>query len=209
VVEESDILACQGLLPERCIGGTAGDSAIEHAAALADEVAIPEAGSSASEEGGLCETDENTCSDAPVMQEEREHDDRGRTEEAVEEGGGGSDLCLEGRGEECAEGPNEANFRDDVCIAQHEEAIEVSAISGGSSGLDNLKTKPISSQAKPVAVGDPEPGGTGDSKTGGTPSSDEQERRRASWERVRQEWMRSRGVKQAGEAVGSHDARGP
>ncbi len=48
--------------------------------------------------------------------------------------------------------PNEANFRDDVCIAQHEVAIGVPANSGGSSGLDNLQTKPIFLETKPVSA---------------------------------------------------------
>ena len=185
VVEESDVLACQGLLPERCTG-MAGD--IEPGAALADEVAKPEAGSSASEEGGFCENGPNAGGDARLMQEEQGVDGRGPVEEVVEGGEGGSTLDDDGLAPcggrrrrlpgrelpppppfggsspttgEVGAGRNEPNFCDDVCIAQHEDVIEVPANSGGFSGLDNFKTNPIFLQTKPVPADGTEAGGSG------------------------------------------------
>ena len=69
--------------------------------------------------------------------------------------------------------------------------------------------EPVSLQTSPIPAGGPEPSGSGEPKNWRTPFLEEQERRRARWEQMRQAWIRSRAVKQAGEAVRSQDTRGP
>ena len=115
VVEESDILACGGYLPEKYI-----------------EVSNPETGSLGREQAGPCETDVNAGGVGPGTDEERGV--VACSERAEEVDGGG--------GDDCSNAPNEANFGDDVCIAQRQDIIEVPANSGGVSGLDGCQTKP-------------------------------------------------------------------
>ena len=122
--------------------------------------------------------------------------------------------------------PNEANFCDDVCIAQHQEIIEVPTIPDGVSGLEGCQAKPIFSEAKPIPAGGAEAGGTGGlTKAEARPVTDG-ERRDARREMRRREWFRSREQERiarvnsggantgttssgAGEAVPPHDVRGP
>jgi hypothetical protein len=217
VVEESDVLACQGFFPERCTG-IAGDAAA--AAALADEVANCEAGTPRLDEAGGCETSLNAGGNAPVMREEGGDDDRGLAEDVAEDGG---------EGQTSGKAPNEPNFRDDVCIAQREEAIEVPTNSGGLSGLDNLQTKP-KLQTDPIPAGGAEPGAIGGLKSPPAPVSNAQREREASMQRMWQKFMQLRaaqeagvrerkavlnagvtggGVAGAGEPMASQDARGP
>jgi hypothetical protein len=131
VVEESDVLACQGFLPERCTG-IAGD--IEPADALTDEMRNREAETSRLDQAGECEASLNAGCAAPVTQEARE--------EAVDPGPAEEFAEVSGASQTSEKAPNEANFRDDVCIAQHEDAIDVPTNSAGFLGLDNLQTKP-------------------------------------------------------------------
>ena len=72
VVEESDILACGGYLPEKYLGGAGEndhDSEAEPAAALPDDVPNPGTASSESEEGGTCDTHLNASGAGEVTQE--------------------------------------------------------------------------------------------------------------------------------------------
>jgi hypothetical protein len=115
-------------------GPIAGDSAIESDAALADGGANSEAETSRLDEARQCETDLNADCAAPVTQEDPEEAaDRGAAEEVAENSG---------EGQTSEKAPTEPNFCDDVCIAQHQETIDVPANSGGFPGLDNLQTKP-------------------------------------------------------------------
>jgi hypothetical protein len=200
VVEDSDVLACQGLLPERCTG-IAGESAIEPADALTDEVPNREAESSRLDEAGQCETSLNAGCAAPVTQDARE--------EAVDPGPAEEFSEVSGASQTSEKAPNEANFCDDVCIAQNEDAIDVPTNSAGFSGLDNLQTKPIFLETKPVSAGGPESSTIGESAEPITPCLNERERRAAWIEMRRQEWIRSRRLKLAGEGVRPHDTRGP
>ncbi len=87
VVEESDVLACQGFLPERCTG-IAGESAIEPADALTVEVPNREAETSRLDQAGECEASLNADCAAPVTQEAREEAvDPGPAEEFAEVSG--------------------------------------------------------------------------------------------------------------------------
>jgi hypothetical protein len=224
VVEESDVLACQGFLPER-FTGIAGESAIEPADALTVEGANCEAEASRLDEAGQYGTSLNAGCAAPVTREAREEAvDPGPTEEFAE---------VSGASQTSDKAPNEANFCDDVCIAQHNDAIDVPTNSGKSSGLDNLQTKPIFLETKPVPAGGPERSTIGESAEPVTPCLNERERRAAWIEMMRQEWIRSRAAKEtrpqkhasaldagttsagvrprdaAGEAVVSQDGRGP
>jgi hypothetical protein len=131
VVEDSDVAACQGLLPERCTG-IAGES--EAPAIVDDDVSSCETETSSLDDAGRRETSINAGCAAPVTQEDREvATDRGPVEEFAPDSG---------EGETSEKAPNEPNCRDDVCIAEHQDAIEVPANSHDSSGLDNIKTNP-------------------------------------------------------------------
>ncbi len=225
VVEESDVLACGGYLPERYIGvAGGGDCEVEPAAAVEEDVPSPGAGSSESEGAGTCDAELNAGGVGEVRQDElAEAADRG-----CDEGVAGSvdEVQI------AEKALNEANFCDDVCIAQHEETIEVPANSGGSSGLDNSETKPIFLETKPIPGGGPEAGGAGDSTKPEARPLTEGERRDAWKEIRRREWIRSRAEKEArereqrarldagvpdagatsstsGEAMPPHDVRGP
>ena len=128
--------------------------------------------------------------------------------------------------------PNEANSCDDVCIAQHQEIIEVPTNSGGVSGLDGCQANPISLETKPIAAGGSEAGGAGGSTKPEARPLTERERRDAWIEIRRREWIRERAEKEtrareqrarlgagvtdagttssrSGEAVPPHDVRGP
>ena len=225
VVEESDVLACQGFLPERYTGITGGGASLDAAGVVEDEAPNPaETGSSEPEDSGSSGTDLNVGGVGEVAREERaEAADRGCDDEVA---GSGDEV----RNAEKA--PNEANLRDDVFTAQHEETIEVPTNSGGSSGLDNLETKPIFLETKPISAGGSEAGGAGRSTKPEARTLTERERRDAWMERARREWIRSRAEKEArererlarlnagvassgttsspsGEAVRPHDVRGP
>ena len=103
----------------------------------------------------------------------------------------------EGRSREKA--PNEANFCDDVCIAQHQEIIEVPANSGGVSGVDDCQTNPIFLETKPIPAGGAEAGGAGGSTQPVGRALTEHERRDAWKEIRRREWLRARAEKEARE----------
>ncbi len=130
---------------------------------------------------------------------------------------------------------NEANLSDDVCIAQHQEIIEVPANSGGVSGVDGCQTNPIFLETKPISIPIPIPeGGAEAGASGGSTQSvgralTDYERRDA-WKEVRRrQWIRERAEKEArererlarlnsgvrnaaaesGGAAGSQDVRGP
>ncbi len=88
VVEESDILACGGYLPEKYIGG---DGEVEIAAGGTDEVSNPETGSLDLEQAGPCEIGMNAGGASPVEPDEPGEVDSGeRTEEVGDEAGHGS-----------------------------------------------------------------------------------------------------------------------
>ena len=135
-------------------------------------------------------------------------------------------------GGDCVNAPNEANFCDDVCIAQHQEIIEVPTNSGGVSGLDGCQTNPIFLETKPIPAGGAEAGGAGGSTKPEARPLTERERRDAWIEIRRREWIRERAEKEtrareqrarldagvtdagttsstSGEAVPPHDVRGP
>ncbi len=174
-----------------------------------------------------------------------EDGDRGGDEQVGDYVGEGSTLVIRehpptaacggsfpARGEGNA--PNEANFCDDVCIAQHQEITEVPTNSGGVSGLDDCQTKPIL-QTKPIPIpeGGAEAGASGGSTQSVGRALTERERRDAWKEIRRREWIRARAEKEAqererlaklksgvasggvsaddtaGEAMGSQDVRGP
>ncbi len=235
VVEESDVLACGGYLPEKYIGG-AGEG--EAAADGADEVSSTETGNSDSGQAGPYETDVNAGGVGPVMDEDRGEVACGERSEGVD-GGAGTGLILDvggharsvAGGDDCANAPNEANSGDDVCIVQHQEIVEVPTNSGGVSGLDDCQTKPIL-QTKPMPAGGGETGGIeGSTQPVGRAQTDFEQR--DAWkERRRREWIRARAEKEArererlarlkvgaantgttssasGEAVPPHDVRGP
>ncbi len=212
VVEESDILACGGYLPEKYIGG---DGEVEIAAGGTDEVSNPETGSLDLEQAGPCEIGMNAGGASPVEPDEPGEVDSGeRTEEVGDEAGHGSTPVVGERptnpagggtspttGEECEtkKAPNEPNSCDDGCTVQHQYTIEVAANSGGVLGLDGCQTNPIFLEAKPIPAVGPEAGGTGDStRAEGRPLT-EHERREAWKESRRREWIRSRAEKQARE----------
>ncbi len=201
-----------------------GESAVEPADALTDEVANCEAEASRLDQAGECEANLNAGCAAPVIQEARE--------EAVDSGPAEEIAEVSGASQTSEKAPNEANFRDDVCIAQHEDAIDVPTNSAALSGLDKLQTNPIL-ETKPIPAGGPEPSTIGESAEPRTPCLNERERRAAWIEMRRQEWIRSRAAKEArerkhasavdagtthsgvgpgdaaGEAVLPQDARGP
>ncbi len=237
VVEESDVVACGGYLPERCIaiaGG--GDSEAEPAAGLEDEVPQHEAKSSDPQEG-----ETNLEHVGEVTQEERaEGGDLGCDERA---GGGAGDWSARVDGERpvtaTQEGgtagktaekcENEANLRGDVCIVQPQEAVEVPANSGGVSEVDGCQTKPIFLETKPISAVGPEGGGSGGSTAPKARPLTEREQWDAWREIRRREWIRSRAEKEvrererlarlnsgvrnaaaeSGGAAGSQDVRGP
>ena len=174
------------------------------------------------EEAGPCDTDLNTGGVGEVKREGLAEDgDRAR-----EDGGdaGGDE------GQTCQIAPNEANFCDDVCIAQPQDIIEVPTGFGGDSGLEGCQAKPIFLETKPIPAGDVAASGTGGSTKAEARPLTDGERWDARREMRRQEWFRSRaearereriaglnaGVANAGttssgagEAVPPHDVRGP
>ena len=88
MVEESDVLACGGYLPERYVGG-AGDGEVETAGGGTDEVLNRETASLDTEQAGTGEAGTNAGGVGEVAQEERsDAGDRG-----CDEGGGGSTVA--------------------------------------------------------------------------------------------------------------------
>ncbi len=207
VVEESDVVACGGYLPERYIaiaGG--GDSEAETAAGLENEVPKLETTSSVPEEGGT-----NAERVGEVTQEVRaEGGDLGCDERACD---GALDWSTRVDGERPATGAqqggtagktaekceNEANLCDDVCVVQHQEIVEVPANSGGVSEVDGCQTKPIFLETKPIPAVGPEAGGAGGSTKAEARHLTERERWDAWKEIRRREWIRSRAEKEARE----------
>ena len=237
VVEESDVVACGGYLPERCIaiaGG--GDSEAETAAGLEDEVPQHEAKSSDPEEGGT-----NAERVGEVTHEVRAEGGDLGCDEAVGDGAGDwsarvdrecpATATQEGgtAGKTVEKCENEANLRGDVCIVQHQEIVEVPANSGGVSEVDGCQTKPIFWETKPISAGGAEAGGSGGSTAPKGRPLTEREQWEAWREIRRREWIRSRAEKEArererlamlnsgvrnaaaesGGAAGSQDVRGP
>ncbi len=232
VVEESDVVACGGYLPERCIaiaGG--GDSEAETVAGLEDEVPQREAKSSDPQEGetnlervgeraegGDLGCDEGVGDGAgdwstPV--------DRECPATATQEGGSAGKTA-----EKCE---NEANLCDAVHIVQPQDVVDVPANSGGVSEVDGCQTKPIFLETKPISAGGAEAGGSGGSTAPKGRPLTEREQWEAWREIRRREWIRSRAEKEArergrlarlnsgvwnaaaesGGAAGSQDVRGP
>ena len=221
VVEESDVLACGGYLPEKYIGGEGeGETVVD----ATDEVSNPEPGSLDREQAGTGETDLKAGGLGEGAREERP--------EGVD-GGAGDGLTLDvGGGDDCSNAPNEANFSDDVCIAQHQDIIEVPANSGGVSGLDGCQTKPNFLETKPIPEGGAEAGASGGSTQPVRRALTDFEQRDAWKEIRRREWIRRRAEKAeqererlarlragvansestsstSGEAIPPHDVRGP
>ena len=124
VVEESDVLACGGYLPERYVGG-AGDGDGEAESAGAD----PGRDEGVGGEGDGSSTPVD-CERPPPP---------------------GVDTSATRR-EDCA-APNEPNSCDDVCTTQHHDAIEVATNSGGVSGVEGCQANPISLVTKPIPAG--------------------------------------------------------
>ncbi len=201
VVEESDVLACGGYLPEKYVGAAGdGDGESAPGAALEDEVPNSKTVGAESEEAERCDIELNAGGASEVTQEQlAEAADRGREEE-VAAGGDESQI-----GEKA---PNEANFCDDACIAQHEDIIEVPTNSGGVSGLDDCQTKPIL-QTKPIPVGGAEAGGSGGSTTQPVARALTDYERRDAWKEIRRrEWIRQRAEKEARERLARLNAGG-
>jgi hypothetical protein len=168
VVEESDIVACGGYLPEMYLGGAGendNDSEAASADALPDVVPNPGTASSDSEEGGTCDTDLSATGAGEVTREGLTQD----AERACDDGAGdGAEVVLtldvrecppsaDGGGD-CVNAPNEANLCDDMCIAQHRDLIEVPTNSSGVSALDGCQTNPIFLGTKPMPAGGAETG---------------------------------------------------
>ena len=263
VVEDSDILACGGYLPEKYVGAASdggredeAPAAAAAAAAVEDEVAaadalqdeVPTLGTVGSEleVAKQCDMNLNTGGVSEVTQHGMAEDgEPGCDEQVGDHAGEGSALVVREcpptaacggiyptRGEGNA--PNEPNFGADVCIAQHQEIIEVPTNSGGVSGLDGCQTNPIL-QTKPIPIPIPEGGAEAGGVGGSTPSVGraltDNDRRDAWKEARRREWHRARAEKEererlvklnsgvagggvsagdtAGEAMGSQDVRGP
>jgi hypothetical protein len=207
VVEESDILACGGYLPETYLGGAGEndhDSEAAPATALTDDAPNPGTASSESEEGGTSDTHLDGSGAGEITQEGlAQHADAG-CDDGVGDGALGA-LTLDFRecqpsaagGGDCVNAPNEANCGDDVCIAQPQEIIEVPTHSGGVSGLDGCQANPISLETKPNPAGGSEAGGAGGSTKPEARPLTERERRDAWVERRRREWIRDRAEKEA------------
>ena len=193
VVEESDVLACGGYLPERYVGGSGdGDGEAERAAAMEMGVPNPGAGSSESEGAGTCGAELTAGGLGEVRLEEL----AGGADPGCDEGVGGS-----GDEVQIAEkAPNEANLCDDVCTAQREGAIEVPANSGGVSGLDGCQANPIFLETKPIPAGGVEGGRVGGSATQPAARALTEYERRNGWKEIRrQQWIRERSEKEARE----------
>ncbi len=269
VVEESDILACGGYLPEKYVGAASdGGREDEAPAALEDEAptalgdeapatledetpaALEDEGptlgtvGSELEEAKQCDVDLNTGCVSEVTQEGLAEDgDQGCDEQVGDHAAEGSTLVISEHPATAAsptlgEGnaPNEANFCDDMCIAQHQDIVEVPTNSGGVSGVDGCQTNPIFLETKPIPIpipeGGAEAGGCGGSTQAVGRALTDYERREA-WKEVRRrQWIRERAEKEereqerlarlnsgvantgttsstAGEAAPPHDVRGP
>jgi hypothetical protein len=107
-----------------------------------------------------------------------------------------ADACGEAKlmaapGTACENVTNEPNCDHDVITVQHEESVEVVANSDTFSGLDTLQTNP-------TPAGGGEACGIGGLHDPTAPTSKEQERRRASMDRMRREWMRLRAAQGVG-----------
>ena len=108
MVEESDILACGGYLPEKYLGGAGEndhDSEAAPAAALPDDAPNPGTASSESEEGGTCDTHLNGSGAGEVTQEGLAQHADGGCDDGVGDGALGA-LTLDVR--ECPPPPPEA-----------------------------------------------------------------------------------------------------
>ncbi len=237
VVEELDVVACGGYLPERCIAITGGgDCEAETAAGLENEVPTLEATSSDPQEG-----ETNLERGGEVTQEVRAEGGDLGCDERVGDGAGDWSARVDGErpasgaqeggtaGKTAEKCENEANLCDDVCIVQHQEIVEVPANSGGVSEVDGCQTKPIFLETKPISAVGPEAGGSGGSTAPKARPLTESEQWDAWREIRRREWIRSRAEKQArererlarlnsevrnaaaesGGAAGSQDVRGP
>ena len=235
VVEESDVVACGGYLPERSIaiaGG--GDCEAETAAGLEDEVPQHEAKSSDPEEGGT-----NAERVGEVTHEVRAEGGDLGCDEGVGDGAEDWSTRVDGErpdtgaqedgaaGKTAEKCENEANLCDDVCIVQPQEVVEVPANSGGVSEVDGCQTKPIFLETKPISAVGPEAGGSGGSTAPKARPLTESEQWDAWREIRRREWIRSRAEKEvrerlamlnsgvrnaaaeSGGAAGAQDVRGP
>ena len=207
VVEESDVVACGGYLPERCIaiaGG--GDSEAEPAAGLEDEVPQHEAKSSDPEEGGT-----NAERGGDVTQEVRAEGGELGCDDGVGDGAGDWSARVDGErpasgaqeggtaGKTAEKCENEANLCGDVCIVQPQEIVEVPANSGGVSEVDGCQTNPIFLETKPISAVAVEASGSGGSTAPKARPLTEREQRDAWKEIRRREWIRSRAEKEARE----------
>ncbi len=210
VVEESDILACGGYLPEKYLGGAGEndhDSEAAAAGALPDDAPNAGTASSESEEGGTCGTHLNERGAGEVTEEGlAQHAD------GVGDGALGA-LTLDVRecppsaagGDDSANAPNEPNSCDDVCMTQHKDIIEVPTNFGGVSGLDGCQANPISLETKPIPAGGSDAGGAGGSTKPEARPLTERERRDAWIEIRRRKWIRDRAEKET--RVREHRAR--
>ena len=206
VVEEADVLACGGYLPEKYVGGAGeseGDREAEPATAVEDEApTLAEAARSDPEKAGHGETELNAGGIGEATPEERADGvDRGPEEPVV--AGGGLTLVVREHtptgagGSDCANAPNEANCCDDMHIAQHQDSIEVPANSGDVSGPDGCQANPIFVGTEPGSASGAEAGGSGGSTTSEARALTERERRDAWIEIRRREWIRQRAEKEA------------
>jgi hypothetical protein len=207
VVEESDILACGGYLPEKYLGGGGEndhDCEAACADALPDDAPNPGTASSESEEGGTCDTHRNAGWVGEVTREGLAQD----AELGCDDGAGDAAevvLTVHVRecppsaagSSDCVSAPNEANLCDDVCIAQPQEIIGVPTKIDGVSGLDGCQANPIFLETKPIAAAGSEAGGAGDSTKPEARPLTERERRDAWIEIRRREWIRDRAEKEA------------
>jgi hypothetical protein len=137
-VGDSDIVACRGFVPERCVEGALAASELE----VADLKAEASGGPGSARDASVVDVGRT----GGLMEGRTDGGDRLDVDLADEPGAG---LCHDGFGalDTDAEGENvtnEANFYDDVRIPQMQEIVEVVADSGVDSGLDTLRTKPIS-----------------------------------------------------------------
>ncbi len=184
VVEESDILACGGYLPEKYVvaasdGGREDEvpAAVEDEAPAALEDAVPALGTVGSEleEAKQYVMDLNTGGVSEVAEEGLAEDgDRKCDEQVGDHAGEGSTLVVREYPPTAACGgtyptweegnaPNEPNLCGDVCIVQPQDIIEVPTNSGGVSGLEGCQTNPIFLETKPISAVGVEAGGSGGS----------------------------------------------
>jgi hypothetical protein len=135
VVEPADVLACQGLLPDRYI--PSASTAQDEDTGVRDALPLqPSIGSTAFREAG--HTDLASATPALIEGEE----DAASGVPATPETAACEDAELIVAAAECENVTNEPKVDDDVITTQHDKSIEVVADSGALAGLDTAQTNP-------------------------------------------------------------------